>query len=273
MMDLFGMFTTSGDHHLAEMLSFGWEYLGLHGRDRRWWADSKQQYLDWSVGVGDGTRPVEDVIDGFSGERVAQMAVALLNNDNSFEISMDIRNNGAIRNLPDDAIVEVPGLTSAFGTYRRAHTQADRRPRALRRRRSYRRSKNGVASARSRPYCRQRIGCRVGARSDTRRAPRPRPLGVFRRIRSVCVFGADAGIASYLRPPPSDLFAWSYATISSPRNTVVIVSTACFSTRGRSGLRQIATRRCHVSSVRGGCVSASRRSTYSTNARAAAAVT
>ena len=115
MMDLFGMFPTSGDHHLAEMLSFGWEYLGLHGRDWRWWADFKQQYLDWIVGVRDGTRPLEDMIDGFSGERVAQMAVALLNNDNSYEISMDIRNNGAIPNLPDDVIVEVPGVISAFG--------------------------------------------------------------------------------------------------------------------------------------------------------------
>jgi alpha-galactosidase/6-phospho-beta-glucosidase family protein len=43
------------------------------------------------------------------------MAAAILNNENSYEISMDVRNDGAVPNLPADAIVEVPGMISAAG--------------------------------------------------------------------------------------------------------------------------------------------------------------
>lgn len=115
MMDRFGMFPTSGDHHLAEMLSFGWEYQGLAGRDWKWWSNYKQQFLDWITGVRDGSRKLDEMVGSLSGERVAQMAAAILNNENSYEMSMDVRNNGAMPNLPAQAIVEVPGMISASG--------------------------------------------------------------------------------------------------------------------------------------------------------------
>jgi len=115
MCEVCGLFPTPGDHHLAEMLSFGWEYQGLDGRDFGAWGRTKAEWTEWLGGVADGSREIEEKIAGLSGERVAQMAVGLLHNTNSYEISMDVRNDGAISNLPDDAIVEVPGLISSHG--------------------------------------------------------------------------------------------------------------------------------------------------------------
>jgi len=115
MFELAGLFPTPGDHHLAEFLSFGWEFVGLKGRDWDRWATRKSDMLAWLKGVADGTREIEEVVKGRSAERIAQMAIAVLTNGNAYEITMDVRNDGAIPNLPDDAIVETPGVISSLG--------------------------------------------------------------------------------------------------------------------------------------------------------------
>ncbi|MBN1675921.1 MAG: alpha-glucosidase/alpha-galactosidase [Kiritimatiellae bacterium] len=115
MFELAGLFPTPGDHHLAEFLAFGWEFAGLHGRDWAKWATRKADTYAWLTGVTAGTHKIEDQVKGLSGERIAQMAVAVLTNQNSYEISMDVRNEGAIPNLPPAAIVETPGVISGLG--------------------------------------------------------------------------------------------------------------------------------------------------------------
>lgn len=115
MFELCGMFPTPGDHHLAEMLSFGWEFQGFAGRDFAAWRERKAEAFAWVRGVIDGSRKLDEVIGNLSGERMAHMAAAIVNNRNDYEISMDVRNRGAIPNLPSDAIVETPGVISAMG--------------------------------------------------------------------------------------------------------------------------------------------------------------
>ena len=115
MFELTGLFPMPGDHHLAEFLPFGYEFVGLEGRDFAEWRRSKAEKLKWLEGVAAGTAKIEEVVSGLSGERVAQMAVAILTNGNSFEVSLDVVNNGTIPNLPDDAIVEAPGVISGAG--------------------------------------------------------------------------------------------------------------------------------------------------------------
>ena len=115
MFELSGLFPAPGDHHLAEFLPFGYEFQGLHGRDFDGTNKRKTDNLEWLKGVADGSREISEMVSGLSGERVAHMAIALRNNSNSYEISMDVRNNGAIPNLPDDAIVETPGVISSMG--------------------------------------------------------------------------------------------------------------------------------------------------------------
>ena len=111
--DIFGMYPTSGDHHLAELMSFGWEYQGLEGRDFEARKLKIGQNLEWLKGVNEGTRAVEEIVSGKSTESVADIIVAMVKGDNHYEVSLDIRNNGCIPNIPDDAIVEVPGVVSA----------------------------------------------------------------------------------------------------------------------------------------------------------------
>ncbi len=115
MYKLCGLFPTPGDDHLAEMLSFGWEFQGLKGRDFGYWEKLKTNFTKWAKGVINGTREVGEMIKGLSGERMVHMALAIINNSNSYEISMDVHNNGAIPNLPENAIVETPGVISSMG--------------------------------------------------------------------------------------------------------------------------------------------------------------
>ncbi|HUX19881.1 MAG TPA: alpha-glucosidase/alpha-galactosidase [Spirochaetia bacterium] len=115
MLRTFGLCPTPRDHHLAEMLSFAWENQGLKGRDFAAWDKRKKEAMDWANGVVAGSRSVAEVIKGESGERVAHVARSIMKNANAYEISVDLRNDGAIPNLPADSIVEVPAVISATG--------------------------------------------------------------------------------------------------------------------------------------------------------------
>lgn len=111
--EIFGMYPTAGDHHLAEFMSFGWEYQGLLGRDFEARRLKIRENMEWLKGVTDGTRAVDEIVSGKSSESVADIIVAMIKGDNHYEVSLDIRNNGCIPNLPSEAIVEVPGVVSA----------------------------------------------------------------------------------------------------------------------------------------------------------------
>lgn len=110
--DTFGMFPTAGDHHLSEYISYGWEFLGLQGRDFEARTKEKEELLEWLRGVTKGTRTIKERIQGRTGESVADIIVAMTNGDNHYEVSLDMRNEGCIPNLPHDAIVEIPGVVS-----------------------------------------------------------------------------------------------------------------------------------------------------------------
>lgn len=113
--DLYGMYPTAGDHHLAEFVSFGWEFQGLHGRDFVQTRKDKTDALEWLRGVKAGTRAIEEVVKGKSPESVADVIAAMVTGSNHYEVSVDIVNHGCIPNLPADAVVEVPGVVSADG--------------------------------------------------------------------------------------------------------------------------------------------------------------
>lgn len=112
---IFGMYPTAGDHHLSEFLSFAWEYQGIHGRDFAQFRREKAEALEWLRGVRRGDRKISEKIQGRSNESVVDIIAAMAKGNNCYQVSVDIRNNGCIPNLPADAIVEVPGLVSGDG--------------------------------------------------------------------------------------------------------------------------------------------------------------
>src|SRR5206468_1189558 len=50
-----------------------------------------------------------------SGERGVNVAAAILNNLDQYELTVNVVNNGALPGLPDWAVVEVPALVSGSG--------------------------------------------------------------------------------------------------------------------------------------------------------------
>jgi len=50
-----------------------------------------------------------------SGERAIPVLLALRDNRNQYELALNIPNDGYIRNLPDECIVEVPAIVSGDG--------------------------------------------------------------------------------------------------------------------------------------------------------------
>ncbi len=114
--ETFGLYPTAGDHHLAEFFAYGWQFVGLKGRDWAWWRQWKLDARQWVQEVVDGRQSVADRFpNGRTKESVADIIVAMTTGQNHYEDSVDIRNDGCIPNLPDSAIVEVPGIVSADG--------------------------------------------------------------------------------------------------------------------------------------------------------------
>ncbi|MHA2108017.1 MAG: family 4 glycosyl hydrolase [Candidatus Hodarchaeales archaeon] len=63
--------------------------------------------------INEGKRELD--IQPNPAERADAVIGELLTNSNTYEQAVNIPNNGAISNLPDDAIVEVPALMNSFG--------------------------------------------------------------------------------------------------------------------------------------------------------------
>jgi alpha-galactosidase len=61
-----------------------------------------------------GERPVDELKDAIS-EGVPEIIEAITFNDNFYHHQLNLPNNGCVSNLPDDAIVEVPGVISSMG--------------------------------------------------------------------------------------------------------------------------------------------------------------
>ena len=67
-----------------------------------------------AVTAGDG-EVAQEWLSGTSGERAVPIMAALKDDTNQYEEAVNVVNQGAIPNLPYDAIVEVPAIVSASG--------------------------------------------------------------------------------------------------------------------------------------------------------------
>ena len=56
-----------------------------------------------------------DALRDLPSERAAEIITGIALNENSYELAVNVPNEGHITNLPAGAIVEVPGVVSAFG--------------------------------------------------------------------------------------------------------------------------------------------------------------
>ncbi|NLE99744.1 MAG: alpha-glucosidase/alpha-galactosidase [Anaerolineales bacterium] len=119
----YGYLAYPSDDHIAEYLPFmhvaafgPWEKYSHDHWLLHWDGQQDQRDAQWQR-IRDmiaGQAPIEPLRAG-SGERGVPVLVAMRDNLNQLELALNIPNHGAITNLPQECIVEVPALVSAYG--------------------------------------------------------------------------------------------------------------------------------------------------------------
>jgi alpha-galactosidase len=119
--EIFGMMPTAGDAHVCEYLAWThdpltkpWEKFNLELQS---WEGNLRRRADRKAraeAIVAGEIPVDTLLNAIS-EGVPEIIEAMTFNDNFYHHQLNLPNNGLIPNLPDDAIVEVPGMISSFG--------------------------------------------------------------------------------------------------------------------------------------------------------------
>lgn len=119
--EIFGMMPTSGDSHVCEYLPWvhdpinkPWEKYDL--KLQSWDGNRKRRAERWATAeaIASGARPVDELKNAIS-EGVVEIIEAITFNDNWYHHQVNVPNHGCIPNLPDDAIVEVPGIVTGIG--------------------------------------------------------------------------------------------------------------------------------------------------------------
>jgi alpha-galactosidase len=120
----FGLFPTSGDGHLGEYLPYAHEMMSIAGYDFEE-SDTFRKYLTGFVElVGNGSVPLDVEFQWYSlrkklmspsGEQAFNIIRGMCLNTNEYIISANLPNRGYIKNLPDDAVVEIPAMASGLG--------------------------------------------------------------------------------------------------------------------------------------------------------------
>lgn len=126
MFEIFGMMPTAGDSHMCEFLPLvtdnitkPWEKYELKLQS---WAGNRQRRSSRKAlanAIVSGETSVDELRDVWRhdmlDEGIPEMIGAMVYNNNHYHQQLNIPNQGYIPNLPVNAIVEVPGLISAFG--------------------------------------------------------------------------------------------------------------------------------------------------------------
>lgn len=117
----FDLLPIPGDTHLVEYLPYG------HNAQTRPWETYDLRLYDWDSNeasrdfmnhmlaeMAAGNLSVDGMRDAES-EGAAELIAAITHNENYFDETVNIPNNGSIAGLPDETIVEVPAVISRLG--------------------------------------------------------------------------------------------------------------------------------------------------------------
>jgi alpha-galactosidase len=119
--DAFGFFPIPGDEHLCEYLPWvsdpGTRPWVKYKLELYEWAQHDQERLDkWAElkAAAESMANPEEFVPGYS-EGALEVIESILNDSHLYWESVNIPNQGYITNLPEEAIVELPGVLSADG--------------------------------------------------------------------------------------------------------------------------------------------------------------
>ncbi len=121
MYDIFGLFPVPGDEHLSEYLPWvsdpvtcPWEKYGLDLYEWDVWEQVRHVRHDEVARLADGRLSLDNLSESDS-EGALEMIENIAGAGNHYHLAVNVPNQGAISNLPQGAIVEVPGLVSGAG--------------------------------------------------------------------------------------------------------------------------------------------------------------
>jgi alpha-galactosidase len=113
--EAFRLFPAAGDDHVGEYFAFAHETSDLKGYDFKG-REAEGRDLDARVDrAGRSDQALQEFLRSDSGERAVNVAAAILNDLNQYELTVNVVNNGAISGLPDWAVVEVPAVVGGRG--------------------------------------------------------------------------------------------------------------------------------------------------------------
>jgi alpha-galactosidase len=121
MFEIFDIMPVPGDCHLTEYVPYTsdlrektWERYDIQFYDLEWGGRRREEGLRRVREVVEGNGSIE-TLRPISSERAEYMIDAIANDRKQYEEALNIPNRGYIENLPDGAIVEVPGTLGAGG--------------------------------------------------------------------------------------------------------------------------------------------------------------
>ena len=120
----FGWFPYVGDNHICEYLQFGSHYTKV--QDLTDWITRMEQankggnarLIKYYKRLKNGRYPKKGMLmRGSSGERAIPIIEAIIKDSNSYEIAINIPNDGIIDNLPQDLVIECSGVVNKEGIH------------------------------------------------------------------------------------------------------------------------------------------------------------
>ena len=119
--DAFGLFPIPGDEHLSEYLPWlsdpvtrPWEKYDVSLYNWDYWTRHRPVSHAEIARLADGDEPLDRLRDADS-EGALEMIENMAGAGDHYHLAVNLPNQGYISNLPDGAIVEVPGLVSGMG--------------------------------------------------------------------------------------------------------------------------------------------------------------
>ena len=119
--EVFGCYPVPGDGHLLEYVPWvsdaktgAWDRYHLHSYDFAGAKRGRRSMWRRIRRMVEGAEPIAPLREAAS-ERAVEIITGIAHNENTYELAVNVPNDGYISNLPNDAIVEVPGVLSAYG--------------------------------------------------------------------------------------------------------------------------------------------------------------
>jgi len=117
MWDVFGLLPSPGDNHIGEFLPYAWEFCGLNGPGFEGRKSGRQSAWEKIVRQANGDEPLDPYLSGRTWADTLAFPIinGIVNNCKTRMPALNLRNDGYIRNLPPEAIVEVPAMIDGNG--------------------------------------------------------------------------------------------------------------------------------------------------------------